>query len=53
MALGAAAFYAARDAIKAVRADGGISAPFPFEAPLTVERIQQACLVKPEHFTLG
>jgi len=53
MALGAAAFYAARDAIKAVRADGGISAPFPFEAPLTVERIQQACLVKPEAFTLG
>ena len=77
-----AAFYAARSAIKAVRADGGVSTPFPFEAPLTVERIQQvrlapsmvhvkqacqvcqvlyaessaiwqACLVKPDQFTLS
>ena len=43
MALGAAAFFAAREAIRAVRADGGVSSPFACEAPLTVERIQQAC----------
>jgi len=53
MALGAAAFYAARDAIKCVRADGGVEAPFACEAPLTVERIQQACLVQTSQFTLS
>jgi len=53
MALGAAAFYAARDAIKAVRADGGVDAPFACVAPLTVERIQQACIVDPAQFTLS
>ena len=53
MALGSAAFFAARDAIRAVRADGGVAAPFAVEAPLTVERIQQACLVNSQQFTLG
>ena len=53
MALGAAAFFAARDAIGAVRVQAGASAGFDAVAPLTVERIQQACLVAPEQFTLA
>ena len=53
MALGAAAFFAAREAIRAARVDAGQSGPFELEAPLTVERIQLACLVTPERFALS
>jgi len=52
MALGAAAFFAARHAIRAVRADCGVNSPFELAAPLTVERVQRACLVTPDAFTL-
>jgi len=52
MALGAAAFFAARHAIGAMRAQAGATAPFEPAAPLTVERIQQACLVTVDQFTL-
>ena len=52
MALGAAAFFAARHAIGAFRAQAGTTAPFEPTAPLTVERIQQACLVTVDQFSL-
>jgi len=52
MALGAAAFFAARQAIRAARADAGEKGAFGLEAPLTVERIQTACLATADRFTL-
>ena len=52
MALGAAAFFAARAAIGAARVQAGAPAAFEATAPLTVERIQQACLVSPDLFRL-
>ena len=52
MALGAAAFFAVRGAIRAARADAGEIGAFELNAPLTVERIQQACLVSAERFKL-
>jgi len=52
MALGAAAFFAAREAICAARRDAGNTSSFELEAPLTVERIQQACLISESRFRL-
>ena len=50
--LAAAAFFAARQAIRSVRADSGVQADFDLDAPLTVEKLQQACLVSPSQFVL-
>ena len=54
MALGGAAFLAARDAIRAARADAGGAgaAPFRLDAPLTPEKVQLACLVNADRFVL-
>ncbi|KAF2354200.1 Aldehyde oxidase/xanthine dehydrogenase molybdopterin binding [Trinorchestia longiramus] len=43
---------ALRQAISAVRSDAGVNGWFPMHTPLTVEKIQQLCLVKPEQFKL-
>ena len=43
MALAASALFAAREAIASARADAGVSGWFELDAPLTVERVQQAC----------
>ena len=53
MALGAACLLAARDAIRAVRADAGLPPSLDLEVPLTVERVQLACGVAPERFVLS
>lgn len=54
MALGGAAFLAARAAIRAYRASalGDVDADMPIDAPLTVERVQQACGVSAADFVL-
>ena len=54
MALAGAAFLAARDAIRAARADAGDAdnAPFRLDAPLTPEKVQLACLVNADRFVL-
>lgn len=52
MALGAACALAVRDAIRAVRVDGGLPPSHDLTLPLTVERVQMACGVSPERFVL-
>mmetsp|Transcript_75814 Transcript_75814/g.158036 ORF Transcript_75814/g.158036 Transcript_75814/m.158036 type:complete len:1399 (+) Transcript_75814:266-4462(+) len=41
--LGATAFFAARQAIAAARADAGLQGHFTVDSPLTAERIRMAC----------
>lgn len=45
-------FFAITRAIKAARVQGGQSPHFDFEAPLTCEKIQQACGVTSTQFSL-
>ena len=52
MALAASALFAAREAIASARADAGVSGWFELDAPLTVERIQQACATPDSDFVL-
>ena len=52
MALGAAAFFAACDAIRSARRDAGVGGPLEVDAPLTVERVREACAVAVERFGL-
>ncbi|CAG5132651.1 unnamed protein product, partial [Candidula unifasciata] len=53
VAVGACPMLALKRAIEAARADAGIGGWFPFHAPATVERIQQACVTDITHYTLG
>uniref|UniRef100_A0A2A4K8J0 xanthine dehydrogenase n=2 Tax=Heliothis virescens TaxID=7102 RepID=A0A2A4K8J0_HELVI len=41
--LASSAFFAIKEAIRAARADAGVSLDFPFEAPATSARIRMAC----------
>jgi xanthine dehydrogenase/oxidase len=50
--LGVSSFFAIRHAIAAARADRGDTSWFELDAPATVERIQQACSVRPEDLVL-
>ncbi|XP_042858609.1 indole-3-acetaldehyde oxidase-like [Penaeus japonicus] len=43
---------ALRDAVASARADGGTSGWFNIEAPFTVEKLQQLCLVEPSRMVL-
>lgn len=53
MALGGAAYIAVRAAIRAARADAGEHGAFELDAPLTVEHIQQACVVSMDRFRVN
>ena len=46
MTLAVAAFFAIKRAVLAARKDRGHDEWFQMEAPATVERVRQACLVK-------
>ncbi len=50
--LASSAFFAIKHAILAARQDQGDNQWFELEAPATVERIQAACRVRPEHLVL-
>ena len=50
--LASSAFFAIKHAILAARQDQGDNQWFELEAPATVERIQGACRVRPEHLVL-
>jgi xanthine dehydrogenase/oxidase len=52
MALAASALFAAREAITSARADAGVTGYFDLDAPLTVERVQQACATPDDAFVL-
>ena len=50
--LGTSVFFALKHAVAAARADRGDTDWFDLDAPATVERIQQACLLKPDALKL-
>ncbi|WP_438023580.1 molybdopterin cofactor-binding domain-containing protein [Sorangium sp. So ce233] len=52
LVLAVTAFFALKHAILAARQDRGHDTWFQLQAPATVQRVQQACLVTPGHLTL-
>jgi len=50
--LAASAYFAVCDAINAARSDAGETGPLQLCTPITVERIQRACLVSASQFNL-
>lgn len=44
--------FAIRDAIDASRKERGVNGHFKLDLPASIDKVQQACLVKPSEFTL-